>query len=396
MFRRNIRFLMNPASSFVFLFAILLFSIQCSRKGPHQKLSPITQNGTTRGGTKTGGEAAGPEIKYSDVQPLFLKRCGRCHNQNGLANWGDEQVAMTYAKNGKLTQRIAVAKNMPPAGSPEASDLTPAERELIHQWALNIAKAKQSAPPSPSGSGPTTGPTATTDQPGGAADGAAGNGGRGTSAPGTEMTLTPPTPPPAAPPTSPAPLGLNSTLEKCAGCHGKNGLSSVSGFPHLAGQSAGYLNEQLNDFREGKRKDSTSGAMNSIASSLNKEDQAIIVAYFSDLPAPITAPLSAENVENLDIFFKKGQELAKSLSCNGCHTSGPNLFPVQSGWPNIAGQDHVYIKNQLAAFLGGERTNASTMPNLLKQRNPPLTDEEMQALGIYFQNLRPGKTESKQ
>ncbi|MBK7842249.1 MAG: c-type cytochrome [Bdellovibrionales bacterium] len=385
---------MNPAFSFVFLLAILLFSIQCSRKGPHQELSPAAKKGTTKSGTNTGTEDAGQKIAYSDVQPIFLKRCGRCHNQNGLANWGDEKVAITNAK--KLIQRVAVATNMPPAGSPEASAITTAEKEMIHKWASGIADAaSENATPSPSDSGPT-GPTTTADQSGADATGNEGHG--GPPGPGTEVTVASPAPPPAAPPTSPAPSGTNLALEKCAACHGEKGLSSASGFPHLAGQSATYLNEQLNHFREDKRKDSTSGAMNMIAGSLSKEEQEILVSYFSDLPHPVTAPLSAEKIENLDlgVLFKKGQELAKSMSCNGCHASGPNLLPGPSAWPSLAGQDRVYIENQLAAFLSGKRTNATTMPKLLKQRNPPITDEEMQALGVYFQNLRPEKTESKQ
>ncbi|MBK8200977.1 MAG: c-type cytochrome [Bdellovibrionales bacterium] len=197
-------------------------------------------------------------------------------------------------------------------------------------------------------------------------------------------------PAPAAPP-SPA-----ATLQQCAGCHGEHGLSSSSGFPHLAGQSASYMNEQLNHFREGKRKDS-SGAMNGIASFLSKENQEAVVSYFSKRPRPVATPLSVEKIENFDVLFKKGQDLAKGLSCIGCHASGPNLLSAAPEWPRLAGQDPVYIKKQLSEFLSGERTNATTMPTILKQANPPLTDEDLQALGIYFQNLRPEKkTESKE
>lgn len=381
MCRRIIMFSMRSTPSFLLLFAILVFSIQCTRRGPHQALDPKAQNGTTKSGTQTGEGADGLKIQYSEVKPLFVKNCGRCHIGNGLANWGDEQVAVTAAKSGKLAQRIAVLKNMPPPGSPEAAALKDEERELIHQWALSVSNPKQSAAPSPDSSSaagqPSTDGTVT------------GNGGAGIPDPASEVTT-------VAPPAPAAPPGPIAALQQCVGCHGEQGLSSVSGFPHLAGQSASYLNEQLNHFREGKRKDSTSGAMNGIASSLSNESQEAVISFFNSRPPPVANPISVEKIENLDLLLEKGQDLAKSLGCIGCHTSGPNLLPVSTAFPNLAGQDRVYIKNQLAAFLSGERTNASTMPNILKQSNPPLTDEDLQALGIYFQNLRPEKTENKQ
>jgi cytochrome c553 len=380
---RIIKNLTNPVPFFVFLLALLVFNIQCDRRGPHQKLSPIDQNETKKEGTKTGAGGAGKEIKeikYSDVQAIFLKRCGGCHNQNRSPNWGDEQIAMTYAKDGRLTQRIAVAKNMPPAGSPEATAITPAERELIKQWALSVSKPKESATSSPDSS------SSAGSQP--VADGT-GNSGGGTPDPVIEGAAT------VASPASAVPQGSIATLQTCAACHGEHGLSSSSGFPHLAGQSASYLNEQLNHFREGIRKDS-SGAMNGIARNLSKENQDAVVSYFSNRPRPVATPLSVEKIENFDVLFKKGQDLAKSLSCIGCHASGPNLLPGPANWPSLAGQDRVYIQKQLSAFLSGERTNASNMPNILKEANPPLKDEDLQALGIYFQNLRPEKTESKE
>lgn len=369
--------LTNPVPFFVFLLALLVFSIQCDRRGPHQKISPVAKNGTKKEGTKTGAGGDETEIKYSDVQPLFLKRCGQCHNENKSPNWLNEQVAMTFAENGKLILRIVELKNMPPPGTAEASEFTVAERDLIQQWALSVSKPKKSAASSPD-SGSAAG------QPPGA-DGT-GNSGGGTPDPVTEVTVASPAPA--------APQSLASTLQQCAACHGEHGLSSSSGFPHLAGQSASYLNEQLNHFREGIRKDS-SGAMNGIASNLSKENQDAVVSYFSNRPPPAATPLSVEKIENFDVLFEKGQDLAKSLSCIGCHASGPNLLTAAPEWPSLAGQDPVYIQKQLSAFLSGERTNATTMPTILKQANPPLTDEDLQALGIYFQNLRPEKTESK-
>lgn len=39
----------------------------------------------------------------------------------------------------------------------------------------------------------------------------------------------------------------------CAGCHGESGVSTVANVPHLAGQPALYLTEQLRQFRNRTR-----------------------------------------------------------------------------------------------------------------------------------------------
>ena len=40
----------------------------------------------------------------------------------------------------------------------------------------------------------------------------------------------------------------------CAICHGQNGLSTLPNAPHLAGQPAIYLEEQLKAYRSGQRR----------------------------------------------------------------------------------------------------------------------------------------------
>jgi cytochrome c553 len=47
----------------------------------------------------------------------------------------------------------------------------------------------------------------------------------------------------------------------CGGCHGSTGKSSISVYPHLAGQNAAYTVKQLKDFQSGARKDPTMQAM---------------------------------------------------------------------------------------------------------------------------------------
>src|SRR5690554_2707142 len=41
--------------------------------------------------------------------------------------------------------------------------------------------------------------------------------------------------------------------QSCAACHGPNGISSASSFPHIAGQQMSYLAKQIIDIRDDVR-----------------------------------------------------------------------------------------------------------------------------------------------
>src|SRR6185295_3663139 len=63
-----------------------------------------------------------------------------------------------------------------------------------------------------------------------------------------------------SPAAGPKPAEVPDTLEQrliaCEACHGKQGEGAQKGeiYPRLAGKPAGYLYNQLNNFREGRRK----------------------------------------------------------------------------------------------------------------------------------------------
>lgn len=67
----------------------------------------------------------------------------------------------------------------------------------------------------------------------------------------------------------------------CAACHGPAGISVSDGIPNLAGQRAGYLENQLKALKEGTRKN---GVMNAVAAQLSASDMGNLAAHFSSLP----------------------------------------------------------------------------------------------------------------
>lgn len=80
--------------------------------------------------------------------------------------------------------------------------------------------------------------------------------------------------------------------ERCAYCHGIDGISSNERFPHLAGQTSDYLSKQLRDFRDGRRTND-GGVMQTQAAGLDAEDIRVLAEYFSKQTPP--APKGGSN-----------------------------------------------------------------------------------------------------
>lgn len=73
----------------------------------------------------------------------------------------------------------------------------------------------------------------------------------------------------------------------CAVCHGQTGISTAPNAPHLAGQPAAYVEEQLRSFRSGKRR---SEVMNVVAKPLSDADIADLAAWFAAIRLEATPP----------------------------------------------------------------------------------------------------------
>jgi cytochrome c553 len=73
----------------------------------------------------------------------------------------------------------------------------------------------------------------------------------------------------------------------CALCHGKHGISTVPDAPHLAGQPALYVEEQLRSYRSGARRHEV---MNIVARTLSDADIADLAAWFASITVEATSP----------------------------------------------------------------------------------------------------------
>ena len=73
----------------------------------------------------------------------------------------------------------------------------------------------------------------------------------------------------------------------CAACHGPLGLATVPDAPHLAGQSAIYVEAQLKAYRSGARQHPV---MNVIAQYLSDADISALAAWYASLKVEVKAP----------------------------------------------------------------------------------------------------------
>ncbi|MEZ5498151.1 MAG: c-type cytochrome [Steroidobacteraceae bacterium] len=73
---------------------------------------------------------------------------------------------------------------------------------------------------------------------------------------------------------------------------------------------------------------------------------------------------------------------AKAATCVACH--GLNGNSVNPDWPNLAGQNASYIREQLHLFRGGQRYE----PNMAPQA-AALSDQDIDDLAAYYSALAP-------
>ena len=173
--------------------------------------------------------------------------------------------------------------------------------------------------------------------------------------------------------------------ELCHGCHGADGMSvDPSSFPNLAGQYAGYIFKQLQDFQLGNRQDDTMSAMAAMVTS--KDDLKDIAAYFQSLSKMKGQPHDTELAKKGWEVYKKGNAKNGIYGCVNCHGSnGKGKGADNALFPVIGGQSKAYLVKQLTALKNGSRANdpAGMMADIAKK----LTDEEIQAVAEYLSGL---------
>src|SRR5690606_19923680 len=109
-------------------------------------------------------------------------------------------------------------------------------------------------------------------------------------------------------------------LAACAGCHGEAGRSdSERYFPSIAGKPAGYLESQLHNFRDGRRRHTI---MESMLALMSDEYLQAIAAYYARQEPKWTPPETGWSRQALARgrqLVERGDPERDLPSCRSCH-----------------------------------------------------------------------------
>lgn len=189
----------------------------------------------------------------------------------------------------------------------------------------------------------------------------------------------------AAASAAPAPFGaadMAPRVRACTLCHGKEGRATPEGyFPRIAGKPAGYLANQLFNFRDGRR---NYAPMSHLLETLSDEYLHEIAAYFAALelpypppPAPQAAPAQLAQGQRL---VQQGDAARRLPACVQCH--GSAMTGVEPAIPGLLGLPRDYLNSQLGAWQTGQRH--AQAPDCMAEVARKLSPDEVSAISAWL------------
>ncbi len=186
--------------------------------------------------------------------------------------------------------------------------------------------------------------------------------------------------------------GMTERVQACISCHGKEGRTINQEYlPRIAGKPAGYLFNQLMNFRDGRR---NNGVMTHLLQPLSDAYLREIAEYFSALELPYPAPQSAVAsivaLRRGEALVLRGDASRKLPACAACH--GLPLTGVTPAIPGLLGLPGAYLSAQLGAWRAGQR-RAQT-PDCMAGIAKALSPEDVSAVAAWL-SAQPVPTPAK-
>jgi cytochrome c553 len=180
----------------------------------------------------------------------------------------------------------------------------------------------------------------------------------------------------------PVPDTLAQRALACTGCHGKEGRAAPDGYyPRLAGKPAGYLYNQLLNFRDGRR---DYGLMSELIAPLSDAYLQELAGHFASLDLPYAPPqkpgLSAAELARVEALVSRGDAARRLPACTACH--GERLTGTQPAIPGLLGLSRDYLNGQLGAWRSGQRR--AQAPDCMAQIAKTLTESEINAITQFL------------
>lgn len=185
-----------------------------------------------------------------------------------------------------------------------------------------------------------------------------------------------------------APL-VRDTLEQritaCTSCHAPKDAPGAPGrqeyFPRISGKPAGYLYNQLINFREGRRR---YPMMNYMVEHMPDAYLHEIADWFAaqHLPSPAPAPTTASPtaLERGRQLATRGDPALKVPACIACH--GERLAGVAPAIPGLIGLPRDYINAQFGAWRN--RVRQAHAPDCMAQIAGRLSLDDVSAVSSWL------------
>jgi cytochrome c553 len=170
--------------------------------------------------------------------------------------------------------------------------------------------------------------------------------------------------------------GRRAAETACKGCHGLNGVSEAKDVPHLAGQRAAYLLQELRIYKQGGR---GANPMANAVKLLSDDTLMKTAAYYASLDPPQPASSAAKSPARPDPV---AAGKAAAAACAGCH--GEDGVSKIAGTPSLVGLDPKYLVAAIAAYKSGQRKN-----DLMKSLVAGLSDADAKNVALYYALQKP-------
>ena len=168
----------------------------------------------------------------------------------------------------------------------------------------------------------------------------------------------------------------------CTTCHGKEGRATNDGyFPRIAGKPAGYLFNQLLNFRDGRR---NYALMVYLVEHLTDDYLREMAQYFAALDLPYPPPqrtsASPQALNRGEALVRRGDPGRRIPACAQCH--GEQLTGANPGIPGLLGLPRDYLYSQLGYWKTGERR--AHAPDCMAHIAAQLTPDEIGAVSAWL------------
>lgn len=176
---------------------------------------------------------------------------------------------------------------------------------------------------------------------------------------------------------------LEQRLKACAACHGDKGEGLQDRneyYPRLSGKPAGYLYNQLVNFRDKRRE---LAIMNYMVAFLADNYLLEIATHYAALQPPLAPPIARAPAETMALgerLVMQGDTARGIPSCAACH--GKTLMGVEPAIPGLLGLTAPYITSQMGAWKAGKRH--AMKPDCMHEVAARLTPGDIAAATAYI------------